>query len=276
MPYTEYFNKFPLIKYDINKKWGKYSEPQTVTNILFRVQFLKEALNNIAAYYVLEVDEGETPDILAHKVYKDSGAAWMILMANNIIDPQWDWPLAYKEFDNYIKGKYGSIEAAQSGIHHYEKVVESTNSLTGETITKRYVIDRCRLTTLLPTDLKYQYYGPFPGGVGFRSDTTVIQTDTTLFTSDLDFDYATDPTDSGSIAADGYYIDYYFDDSTVNERIYKNAVSFYDWEQEENEAKREIKVVKREYYQQLLTELSNLTESQLSFVVNRSYVRRLV
>lgn len=276
MSYTEYFNKFPKIKYDINKKWGKYSEPQTVTNILFRVQFLKEALNNIAAYYVLEVDEGETPDILAHKVYRDSGAAWMILMANNIIDPQWEWPLAYKEFNNYIIGKYGSVEAAQSGIHHYEKVVETTNSVTGETTIKRYTINKSRYTTLLPSDMKYQYYGPFPDGQGFRSDTTRILIDSTLYTSDLDFDYAAGPTDSGSLSGDGYYIEYYFDDSTVNERIYKNAVSFYDWEQEENEAKREIKVVKREYYQQLLTELSTMTDSQLNFAINRSFKKRLV
>lgn len=272
MAYTEYFNKFPQIKYDINKKWGKYSEPQTVTNILFRVQFLKEALNNIAAYYVLEVDDGETPDILANKVYRDPGAAWMILMANNIVDPQWDWPLAYKEFNNYIIGKYGSIEAAQSGIHHYEKVVETTNSITGQTTVKRYTINKLRYTTSLATDLKYQYYDPF----GYRVDSTQIKVDSTEYTTDLGFDFATGPTDSGSLAAAGYFIDYYFDDSTVNERIYKNTVSYYDWEQEENDAKREIKVVKREYYQQLLTELSNLTESQLSFVVNRSYVRRLV
>jgi hypothetical protein len=102
--YTPYFAKFPQIQYDILK--GKYSNFETVTNIFFRLGIIRDILSNTTSYYVLELEDGETPEILAEKVYGDSGAGWMILYANLIIDPQYEWPLEHRAFDKYIVEKY--------------------------------------------------------------------------------------------------------------------------------------------------------------------------
>jgi hypothetical protein len=46
---------------------------------------------------------------------------------------------------------------------------------------------------------------------------------------------------------------------TVVETIENNRVTFYDWEHERNEAKREIKIIKPEYYLNIMSEFDNLT-----------------
>ena len=43
----------------------------------------------------------------------------MVLVANNIINVQQEWPLEHTSYYNYLIGKYGS-DAALQNIHHYE------------------------------------------------------------------------------------------------------------------------------------------------------------
>ena len=65
------------------------------------------------------------PDVLAYKYYGDTIYTWTIFLVNNIVDPYWEWPLSYKDFREYMTDKYGSIEKAQSQIHHYEKIARA-------------------------------------------------------------------------------------------------------------------------------------------------------
>ena len=52
--------------------------------------------------------DGETPEIVADKFYNDSELYWIILMANEMIDPRFDWPLSYVNLLNYVDNKYGT------------------------------------------------------------------------------------------------------------------------------------------------------------------------
>lgn len=108
--YTPYFAKFPQIQYNMLK--NKHPSFETVTNIFFRLGMIRDILSNTTSYYVLELEDGETPEILAEKVYGDSGAGWMILYANQIIDPQYEWPLEHRAFDKYIVEKYRTSATA--------------------------------------------------------------------------------------------------------------------------------------------------------------------
>ena len=119
MAVSQYFDLFPKIKYDIN---GDGHNTETVTNIFKRIGILREVLSNAGSYVLYEIEEGETPEILAEKVYNDAGAGWIILYANKIIDPQFDWPMSDQVLKGYIISKYGSVENAQITYHHYEKV----------------------------------------------------------------------------------------------------------------------------------------------------------
>lgn len=212
-----FIDKFPKITYDINRR--KPHEYQLVPNLLFRVNVIREILGNISAYYTYTIKDSDRPDTLAEKVYGDPMAFWIIFYANDIYDPEYDWPLNSDAFEKYIKTKYGTIAAAKTGIHHYEKVISREDSLTG-----------------IVTETK-------------------LQINESVLTEDDTFDVY------DSLAEDFAYATYAVGDGrTVTELISRNSVSYYDYEESLNEAKRIVKIIKPEYYVQIMQEFDELTK----------------
>lgn len=258
--YTSYFDKIPKLKYDINRSLinPKY---ETVTNIFFRIKYMEEVLSNITSYYTVELGDDDTPEILAEKVYSDPGAGWMITIANKMIDPQWDWPLNYEEFNKYIIGKYGSVENAQITAHHYEMVVTRTLSPDNITTERRYIVNGEKLTNN-NIDAPYNYYFPSVLVADVLTDNTAIKVDTTAFTVDSGYE-SQDPGEfglqPGSLAFTQYVNNYNINGKTVTEIIKGQEISNYDYETELNDSKRLIKVIKKEYYPQIMQEFDQLT-----------------
>lgn len=265
--YKSYFDKIPKIKYDINRSLinPKY---ETVTNIFFRVKYLEEALNNISAYFTVEVTDGDTPEILAEKVYGDAGANWMITMANKMIDPQWEWPLDYDSFQKYIAGKYGSVEAAMTTAHHYEMVVTRITQPDNIKIERRYIVNAEKLTDNNMT-VPYNYYFPIVVVNDLLTDNTSITIDSSTYTVDSgaeDQDTGEFGLQPGSLAFAEYTNTYTFaDGKTVTEDIIGQEINVYDYETQVNDSKRLIKIIKKEYYQQIMKEFEQLTDFRLPF-----------
>ena len=131
------FNRWPTVSYDL-KKNGK---PLELTNITLRFKINELLRDKSAIMYQYEVKNGERPDIIAYKYYEDAKLDWVILLTNNIIDPQFEWPLDDRSFDRYIKGKYGSLEVAKQTNHVYEKTLnEQIVRFDGTIIPKRTVV----------------------------------------------------------------------------------------------------------------------------------------
>lgn len=219
-----FLDLFPKIPYDIEKALYR-SKYDVVTDITFRFGFVKELLNNISAYYLYSIKDTETPEILAEYVYDNPEAYWIILYANDIYDPQYDWPLNYSNFQNYIISKYGSIAASQTSIHHYEKIITRTESLSGTVTEQRIIVNYDKLTNNA-LDIPYDYYVGLPAGQSVET-----------------------------INMNG---------QTVTEVISRSAVSKYDYEDQENEKKRTIKIIKPEYYQQIMLEFDNMTNNSIT------------
>lgn len=112
-----YFAKFPKIAYDID---GDGSNIRIVVDIIHWANFLEVVRSNAFIYLPYNVKEGETPEIIAGKLYGSEGYFWIVMFANKMFDRWADWPLDYYQFTNYLTKKYGSMEAAQTTIHHYE------------------------------------------------------------------------------------------------------------------------------------------------------------
>jgi hypothetical protein len=53
--------------------------------------------------------------------------------------------------------------------------------------------------------------------------------------------------------------------STVREIISRNRVTYYDYELELNESKRLIKIIQPQYYNQIVSELNNLTGRRVMY-----------
>jgi len=107
-----YFSKFPFLFYTLDD--GK--SYQLTTDIFRRTAFISNVIQNVAFYDEYDVQDGETPEIIADMVYGNSEYHWIIMMANDIVDPVLDWPMTYNQLVKYSEDKYDNIQA----IHHYE------------------------------------------------------------------------------------------------------------------------------------------------------------
>jgi hypothetical protein len=202
-----------------------------------------------------EVEENDTPEILAEKVYNDAGAGWMILYANKIIDPQFDWPMSDEVFKKYVTEKYGSVALAQTTYHHYEKIVETR--VGDQTYTRTYIVNKERLTDNA-LDVPYTYYEPYDGNFSLTGDTLLVTADNTSFTVDHSIHASYDDT---SLPEYYSYEAHDINDKTVYLNTYGKAITNYDYEFEQNEARRFIKVIKGEYYAQIMREFRDLSGS---------------
>lgn len=257
MAITPYFDNFPKIPYNIS---GDGLTTESVTNIFKRLAILKDVLSNASSYVLYEVEENDTPEVIAEKVYGDAGSGWMILYANKIIDPQFDWPLNDENFKKYIIEKYGSVANAQTSYHHYEKIVETT--VGDQTYTRSYLINKERLTENA-LDVPYTYYEPYSNNFFLTCDTNHVTADNVYFRIDHSNHYSWDDT---SIPEYYSYEAHDINNSTVYLNTYGKAVTNYDYEAELNENKRYIKVIKAEYYTQILREFKQLTGGTPSFI----------
>ena len=107
-----YFSHFPFIPYDSVGN-GNF---KIVTNLLRRVAIRSKVKSNTLFYDTYDVKRGETPEMLADKVYDDPELHWIILLVNNVTDRYHQWPMNYNQFLAYINDKYSNVDAT----HHYE------------------------------------------------------------------------------------------------------------------------------------------------------------
>ena len=143
------FDRWPTVSYDV-KKNGK---PLELTNITLRFKINELLRDKSVVMYDYDVQDGERPDIIAYKYYDDETLDWAILLVNNLIDPQFEWPLDDRSFERYMRKKYGSLEAAKQTVHVYEKTLREQSVLFDGTIIpeKRVVVDKDTYDLTSPT-----------------------------------------------------------------------------------------------------------------------------
>ena len=107
-----YFANFPLIVYD-SVGDGNF---KIVTNLLKRVAMRTKVRTNTLLYDTYDVKEGETPEMIADKLYDDPELHWVVLFVNNITDRYHQWPMNFGQFNTFIADKYSNVDA----VHHYE------------------------------------------------------------------------------------------------------------------------------------------------------------
>ena len=139
-----YFDTFPLVVASDYK-----NNAILLTNLMARVEIIPSLLRNPLLFYSYDLKESDRPDILAHKYYDDSNKYWMILYANEIMDPLYDWPLTSQQFDAYLKNKYSAAAGGDafvltyttSTVQEYRKIITTYDSTSLETTIKTVVVD---------------------------------------------------------------------------------------------------------------------------------------
>ena len=122
-----YFDTIPKIQYD---SVGA-GNPKIVTNLLRRVAVRAKVKTNTLMFDTYDVKEGETPEIIAHKLYGDSELHWIVLLVNDVTDRYHQWPMSAAQFQQFINEKYLDSDGNPnpSGIHHYE-IAQSSGDTT--------------------------------------------------------------------------------------------------------------------------------------------------
>ena len=88
-----------------------------VKDITHNIRFRKEILENITLYDEYDIIDGETPEIIAEKIYGNSQYHWIIMLLNERYDYITDFPLTYPELVSHTEQRYGVGNV--NGIHHY-------------------------------------------------------------------------------------------------------------------------------------------------------------
>jgi hypothetical protein len=111
---SKYFENFPLINYSLDNGISSF----TMTDFFRRVKADANSILGSSAYYEYQLADGDTPEILAHKLYGDPNLHWVLLITNETIDPRFDWAQTQNSLTNYIRDKYGAAKV--NAAHHYE------------------------------------------------------------------------------------------------------------------------------------------------------------
>jgi hypothetical protein len=93
---ASFFSKYP--KMIINNK--------LVTDIISRTFVREKYSSKLSLYYPYDLQEGDTPEIIAAKYYGDPERHWIVMLANDIVDPFFDFSMDSQVFEKYIEEKY--------------------------------------------------------------------------------------------------------------------------------------------------------------------------
>ena len=115
-----YFRQVPNFEYVSRLPDAKIGDYSLVKNLFKRGKLREDIFQNLAFFTKYQIEGNDRPDNVAFKVYGDSTLDWLVLICNNVINVQTEWPLPQNDFDRFLLDKYGDYETLYSGIHHYE------------------------------------------------------------------------------------------------------------------------------------------------------------
>ena len=116
---SNYFRRLPNLDYPSLLKNRESNTDFIQTKNLFRRAKVREDLfANFMQFDKYKIMGDERPDNVAEKVYNSSNLDWVVLMSNNIIDINNEWPLTQFQLNSFLSEKYSPQQLVS--IHHYE------------------------------------------------------------------------------------------------------------------------------------------------------------
>ena len=117
-PYFSNLTDFLYVNRTVDgRSEGDYS---VVKNFFKRAKLRDDIFQDLAFFTKYIVIGDDRPDTVATKIYDDPTLDWVVLLSNNIVSIQSEWPLGQAAFNTYVTEKYGDETTLYSGIHHYE------------------------------------------------------------------------------------------------------------------------------------------------------------
>ena len=202
---SKYFSNYPLIQY----------KDKVVRDITRRSKLRDDLLSDPFVFLPYTIREGETPEIVAQLYYGSVEYTWLVLLANNMTDSYYDWPIDDKEFGDFFIEKYSEI----SGRTGFEVIRWGQDETRIDNIIYYYTTDKTsgKIIRVSPESFDTTFQTDDDGNLVLREDGSRI-------------------IESQNIPAD--FI----------------PVRIFDYEKQQNENKREILLVDKEYKSQIANE----------------------
>ena len=116
-----YFNNLPDFLYINRTKDGRMDgDFSVVKNFFKRAKLSTDVFQDLTFFTKFNVIGDDRPDNVADNFYDDPTLDWIVLLSNNIVNIQSEWPLSQADFFTYLSEKYPDENVLYSGIHHYE------------------------------------------------------------------------------------------------------------------------------------------------------------
>ena len=127
---ANYFSLVPNFEYVSRLPDAKISDYIRVKNLFKKVNLREDIYQDLTYFTKYQIQGDDRPDNVAFKVYEDSTLDWVILLDNNIINIQTEWPMPQQAFDRYLLDKYETYDNLHNGVHHYETIeVKDSNDI---------------------------------------------------------------------------------------------------------------------------------------------------
>jgi len=147
---SNFFSLFPRTLYKIDNS----NELSTAVNLTTNFSILNRSIDATQGYFDYVISEGDTPEIVAYKIYGNAEYHWLIMRINGIMNLNTDWPLTYSQLMDSIEALYGISWAQTNYINHY-KVETRTLINTNEQAEEYVSIDADTYASLSPTSTQY-------------------------------------------------------------------------------------------------------------------------
>jgi len=122
-----YFRQVPDFEYVNRTPGSKIGDYSKVKNLFKRGKLREDIFQDLTFFTKYQIKGDDRPDNVAYEVYGDPTLDWVVLLSNNILSIQSEWPMTQQAFEEYVLGKYGNEENLYSSIHHHE-TIEIKNS----------------------------------------------------------------------------------------------------------------------------------------------------
>jgi len=115
-----YFRQVPNFEYVSRLPDAKIGDYAPLKNLFKKGKLREDIFQDLAFFTKYQIKGNDRPDNVAFEVYQDSTLDWLVLLCNNIVNIQTEWPLSQQQFDDLMLSKYGNYDTLYGGIHHYE------------------------------------------------------------------------------------------------------------------------------------------------------------
>lgn len=243
------FRNYPTIEYNLS---GDGRDIHTIRNIMLRAKIRDSIKNNVGLYYDYPLLENQTPQEIAAKLYGNPNLFWIILMMNNVIDPHYDMGITDRQLKKYVEKKYpGTFYSVQS----YTGDIPVGSQISGDTSGAiGYIIEWNPSLKKIVIDVKS---GTFK--LGEPCTTAKIRNAETLVGAVL----------LGNTTRKNVFAVHHYENTETGEQVdiedyislpveYKREVDNYTYENEKNQGKKLIKLLRPEYVNSVVDEIEKI------------------